>query len=306
MICHLTSSRVGPLFASVSLLALATSAAHAQWPRSEGGMNHILIDFDGTNVSAELDTETIPSPLPLRAFDETYEPPADVLNGKAYNDQYGWLADGIFSPPAGTAFWVETLDATPGLEVYEGGMRPMRDMHTYAPILGTDGSSLRWKWSGAMTHNWYAASEFGDYSARYVVYIGDEITGEPVDGYGSDVVSLNWIHTEDPTPFVVEAPVPGVAGTDNSITVRTGRTDVEGRTVLVAVGLGLGATGVPGCPGVVVEIADARRLGATTLDSAGIGTLDVFVVPAAAGRTVYVQAVDRIECTTSNVLCHTF
>lgn len=179
--------------AAVSFGAAAAALAGDAWPQSNGPMWHIMIDFDGSNinVTAPLNTE----PMPLVNYGEAYTAPADVLDGKMYNDEYGWLAGGIFTPPSETAIWILETSATEGLETYQGGMRPVRDTHTYAPIF-TD-IVTPWMWNGTMTHNWYAVASPGAYEASYEVYIGD-LTGVPLPQYGSDTVTLHW--SAIPTP----------------------------------------------------------------------------------------------------------
>ncbi|MFQ5423602.1 MAG: PEP-CTERM sorting domain-containing protein [Phycisphaerae bacterium] len=185
----------GLMIAAAWMLSGAPAVAGV-WPHNVGAMDHFLIDLQGTAI-----TVTPPNPggpLPLRTFGESYTPPADVLDGKGYNDQFGWLAGGIFSPPTGGAIWIRVLSQTPGLETYRGGMRPMTPMHTYNPIFGTAGSPLIWQWDGTMTHNWYAVAALGDYSASYEVYVGDAATGSPLPGYTSDTVSLAWQYVPEP------------------------------------------------------------------------------------------------------------
>jgi len=184
--------------------ALTISTAQAQvWPQNVGPMHHILINFDGTDIT--LDAPDLDEPLPLRNFGETLNPPANVLEGKAYNDQYGWLANGIFSPPSEpiqTAFWIRVVSQSPGLETYQGGMRPITPNHTFAPIFETDGAPDIWQWNGTMTHNWYAAAQPGDYTATYEVYVGD-LAGTPVSGFGSDTVTFTWRYVPEPAAAVL-------------------------------------------------------------------------------------------------------
>ncbi len=189
-------------FASTLAAGLALGGVDV-WPQANGPMSHILIDFDGTNISLSAPG----GPMTLADYGETHNNPADVLDGKAYNDQYGWLADGIFSPPANTGIFVELMSTTPGLEIYEGGMRPMRATHSYDPIFGTAGSDSSWMWGGAMTHNWVATTSFGDFSATFDVYIGDLSTGERLPGYGDDTVTLEWTRVPAPASVLSLAPV---------------------------------------------------------------------------------------------------
>ncbi|MCA9255808.1 MAG: hypothetical protein KDA33_09230, partial [Phycisphaerales bacterium] len=109
-----------------ALLLMTAGAARADvWPTLvPGGMKHILIGFDNNDVSLHLD-DGGDSPLTMMNFGNLHTAPADVLDGKGYNDQYGWLADGLISPPVDGAFWIRRVSAMPGLEVYEGGMRMM-------------------------------------------------------------------------------------------------------------------------------------------------------------------------------------
>ena len=185
--------------ASCAALALGVSAGTASaqtWPQVDGPMEHVMIAFDGTAVTSHAD---FASPPEMKNYGESYTPPADVLDGTFYSSQFGFLADGFISLDAGTAIWIEMTSATPGLEVYEGGMRMMRDMHTYAPIFGTDGSSATWKWNGMMHHPWFAATNPGNYSADFNIYIGDEITGAALSGYVPSTVTLEWVTVPAPT-----------------------------------------------------------------------------------------------------------
>ncbi|VAX40044.1 hypothetical protein MNBD_PLANCTO03-2202 [hydrothermal vent metagenome] len=65
-------------------------------------------------------------------------------------------------------------------------------------MLGTDGNNGPWQWGGTMTHNWYAAMAAGDYDTTYEVYVGDAATGQPLDGYTADQVTL--LFTAIPAP----------------------------------------------------------------------------------------------------------
>jgi hypothetical protein len=156
-------------------------------------MKHADITFDGTDLAVHVDN-TIDTPM-LRSLVEPNEfdptQPWSVLNYKAYNFQYGWNPGGFISLPSGSWIWIEQLSATPGLEVYQ---RPPATP-AYAPIFGTSGSPLRWRWSGAMTHNVYAVvpAELDKYEANYRVYLGDNTTGEPLPAYGSTDVTFHFL-----------------------------------------------------------------------------------------------------------------
>jgi hypothetical protein len=180
-----------------------SAAAEYVVPQMGGGqvgqgaapMKHADITFDGQNLNVQVDP-TVDTPL-LRALKEPYEFDPElawsVLGTKAYNFQYGWNPGGFITLPAGSWIWIEQLEATPGLEVYQ---RPPATP-SYAPIFGTAGSSLRWRWNGSMTHNVYAVQDptLELYEAAYRVYIADDTTGEPLLGYGAAEVTFRFAAT---------------------------------------------------------------------------------------------------------------
>ena len=125
-----------------------------------------------------------------------------ALDGKAYNHQYGWLAGtglvDLFAHFGSSGdIWIQRLDSTPGLETFETMMMP--GSGSYAPILGTEGSSNRWDWGHNMTHLAYAVEDpaLDMYSATYLVYVADT-SGEMLPGYASAEVTLHF--TADPVP----------------------------------------------------------------------------------------------------------
>ncbi len=186
---------------------MTSSAALADlWPQNVNGitsMKHVAVSLDGTNVVVHADLAD--SPLDLVNFGESYTAPANVLDGKAYNDQYGWIFEGFDVPESGDAIWIELESQTAGLETYEGGMRMMKASHTYAPLFGTDGSSNIWRFDRMMTHHWHAAALPGEYSATYNVYVGDEITGVENLAYTSTNVTLTWANVPEPTSVILLA-----------------------------------------------------------------------------------------------------
>ena len=188
--------------AVVPALALALPSSADVWPHTDGMMKHIMVGLENQMIMVHVEGDPYESLEMLRYPGESYTPPADVLNEKFYNSQYGWMADGFIGLPSGAGVFVSVVSSDAGLMVYEGGMRSMKHMHTYAPILGTDGSSPFWLWGGTMVHNWYAADAPGAYSATYSVYVGDAATGAPLDGYMPGQVTL-YFHA---------VPAPGTLG----------------------------------------------------------------------------------------------
>ncbi|RNC80318.1 MAG: hypothetical protein ED559_00430 [Phycisphaera sp.] len=181
------------LATTVSMFA-GVSAAQA--PNLGGAMLHILIEQDGDGLVLEYETP-VSGPIELFLYPgEMYNGAASVLDETYYSGRYGWLANGFFNLPAGSGVFVENLGTTAGLGVY--------DAFSYAPILGTDGSSDIWQWSGQMTHNWYSATEPGVYSASYRVYVGNATTQEPLAGWEPAEIMLEWF-----VPFDCVADVNG-------------------------------------------------------------------------------------------------
>jgi hypothetical protein len=184
---------------TVLTLCTSTQFVQATVPQSIGGMEHAEVFWDVQTESLSV-VNTAPT-LVMLNHGESYAPPADVLDGKGYNNQPGFLKGQAFAPPVGTEIWVEVLAISPGLETYEGGMRAMAANHTYAPILSSVGE--RWKWNGSMHHPWYAAAAFGDYSVDYRVYIGEASTGAPLAQYGADTTTFDLVYAPEPSGLVL-------------------------------------------------------------------------------------------------------
>lgn len=206
---------------AVLTLAAGTSAAAAQsLPQVAGEMKHIFITFDGSAIDVSVDNslpgDPAASPVELVGYagDAPYTGAAGVLDGRFYSARYGWLQNGFIDLDLDDngsnelSIWIEHTSSSPGLEVYEGGMRMMRGSHTYTPILGTDGSSDRWNWPVSMMHNWYAVDAVGFYEATYDVYIGDEF-GNRLPGFSSDSVTLAFSAIPSPaTPALLAGAIP--------------------------------------------------------------------------------------------------
>lgn len=174
-----------------------SAVAGVSLPNVAGPMEHIMLSFDNGVVDAHIDIDGSNPIVMNRYAGEVYNGAASVLDDTYYSSQYGWLADGFISLGSEEFMWVERVDSTEGLNVYEGGMRPMLAMHTYDAIQGTDGSDDAWMWSGMMTHNWYSADELGSYEATYRVFVGDA-DGNAYTQYTSDTVTLYF--NAVPTP----------------------------------------------------------------------------------------------------------
>lgn len=177
-------------------VSVCTAFVAAAVPQLGGPMRHLLVSQVGNDLVICYETSPFsgqcgdaPDPLLLQDYGETYNPPADVLNGTYYNAQYGWLPNGYFNPPPNSAVYIELLSQTPGLSHFDAG--------TFSPIFTTGGSSTIWKWDGSMTHHWTAVNTCGDYEAIFRVYFGDAVTGVPIPGYGDDEILLMWTVQRD-------------------------------------------------------------------------------------------------------------
>ncbi len=162
----------------------------------DAGASQLYAQVDDTYGTPEL------RPLdPGYAFDPLQ--PYGVLNGKAYNSQYGWNVGGLFALPPGTAIWVELVQCSPDLESYSGWGR----LASCTPLFGTAGSPRLWKWNGVMVHNTYAVlcPATDRFFAEYHVYLGDAETGSRTNylDLGDTTVRLEWtaVPVADPMTF---------------------------------------------------------------------------------------------------------
>lgn len=172
---------------AISTLAAISLAAPALAQNMGGPMKHVMVSRVGDALMVHVDPD-VDTPA-LRNYNETYDGDASVLDGAWYNAQYGWMAEGVWQPPAGATIWIEQIVGDHDLLAYA--------RHTFAPIFGTAGSPPRIAWNGAMMHNWYATTIPGDYHATYRVYFGDA-HGQPLAGYTPGEVTLAW--TSDVCP----------------------------------------------------------------------------------------------------------
>ena len=200
--------------ASLALAAVAADRASAAVPTLGGLMNHV-------NVGIEPITNPAPGEPTFRFVatmddfkpqgetmvppGETFDPPFDVLHGKAYNAQYGWLRSGRWGVPIGQTMVIEQFSASAGLETYEGGLGADAggtglidgSPHSLAPLFGTNGSASTWDWGTAnagltMTHHWVATQTPGPHFATYALYVRDDATGTLSTFYEPGTITLRW------------------------------------------------------------------------------------------------------------------
>jgi hypothetical protein len=183
----------------LSTVSFVACSALAQMPQMGGPMEHIMVHLHDNAIEAHVHAD---HPLVMQNYGHTYMGAAAALNGLNYNAQYGWMVDGFWSPPTDSFLWIEQTSATPGLLAFSGGT--MMNQGTFAPIFGTDGSSARIQWNGAMLHNWYAAAAPGTYTATYSIYFGDA-QGNATAGYEAGSATLSWTVVPAPSGAVVLA-----------------------------------------------------------------------------------------------------
>jgi hypothetical protein len=108
------------------------------------------------------------------------------------------------------------------------------------------------------------------------------------------------------TPYLFEMsdPVPGIAGTQNTITI-TGLQ--PNQRVLLAYGTHEGAQKIrPSCPGGTLLIRDPQASPIVRADGNGVATITVNVPLSARGRTIHMQAIAPFECEISHTVMWVF
>ncbi|MCC6907314.1 MAG: right-handed parallel beta-helix repeat-containing protein [Phycisphaerales bacterium] len=129
--------------------------------------------------------------------------------------------------------------------------------------------------------------------------------GMPDAGYGLGALADMGCYEFQGTSsgFIAVHPRPGVAGRENQLQA-AGAT--PGNVVYFVYGFAAGSTGVPGCPGVNVEIANPRIAAQAAADGSGYASAIISISSAAAGRGIVLQAVDQDACGVSNVVGYRF
>ncbi|TWT73801.1 hypothetical protein Pla123a_36950 [Posidoniimonas polymericola] len=172
---------------------------------ANNGMKHALVAYAGDALSVHLDAPPASPVTMTSGVGKSYDALFDVLEGKHFNSQHGWLPDGVLVPPAGAEVWIKRTGATTPagaeLHVYEGGMGNAMASWTMNEIYAADGAI--WLWDRFMQHDLYVADLPGAYSVSFEVYLGDATTGDPLAGITPATTTFS---------FVVPAPEPAAAG----------------------------------------------------------------------------------------------
>ena len=107
-----------------------------------------------------------------------------------------------------------------------------------------------------------------------------------------------------PYRFELSNPVPGRAGTQNTITITGLQPD---QRLVLAYGTREGAQKIrPTCPGGTLLIRDPQTSPIVRADANGVATISVNVPQAARGRTIRMQAIAPFECEISHTVTWTF
>ncbi|MFG0329986.1 MAG: right-handed parallel beta-helix repeat-containing protein [Phycisphaerales bacterium] len=99
--------------------------------------------------------------------------------------------------------------------------------------------------------------------------------------------------------FVLFRPAPGLVARSNRIVAENAP---PGATVYFAWGLRGGSTTVPGCAGVTIDIESARLAGSAVADAGGAAVFELLAPLTARGASVLLQAVERENCRTTNLV----
>ncbi len=180
------------------------------------------------------------------------------------------------------------------------------------------GDSVQWDWVGMIPHSTTSAAGFAESWDSGVVGNGSTFsymftmqgiypyycTTHGFDvGDGTVTGMSGYVSVFSGPDFELLGPVPGTAGKINQFAAGGA---LPGSRVFFVYSLRTGSTGVPGCPGLSVDLRGPEVFASVTSDAAGFVSLEVFVPGAAAGRTVYFQAVDLDGCQVSNLVTHAF
>lgn len=135
---------------------------------------------------------------------------------------------------------------------------------------------------GNVGDRWYTMDEFNNIQDQEWAF---ELWGESVD------------------TFSLSRPVPGRAGETNRLQAQDATPNAA---LALAVGLRDGATDIPNCPGVQVQISNAVLGGTARADATGTAIFTGFVPASAQGRRVLFQAFSPADCRISNLVEWTF
>ncbi len=182
--------------------AFAATPPMPPWTNGDGnpannGMKHALVSPPDSSGALSVHQQVPPAtPVTMMSgHGVDFDPLFDVLEGRYFNSQYGWLPEGILVPPTGSGVWIKRtgLIAPAGatLKVYEGGTGGAMSSWTMNEIYAADGDA--WLWDRVMQHDLYVADLPGAYGMSFEVYLGDATTGLPTAGYTPGTTTFEFI-----------------------------------------------------------------------------------------------------------------
>src|SRR5262245_31190203 len=141
-------------------------------------------------------------------------------------------------------------------------------------------------------------------------------------GPGSDIIAFWAIfeqHCEGAAPaafgeirlnasvdLTLTDPAPGLAGTANIMSVDGATPGASIVFVVETYQSQPGFTDIPACPEATVAMRQPQLAGSSVADPNGQASLERFVPGTASGKTVLLQAVEKLSCAVSNLVIHTF
>ncbi|MCC6907092.1 MAG: hypothetical protein IT430_04050 [Phycisphaerales bacterium] len=140
------------------------------------------------------------------------------------------------------------------------------------------------------------------------IYVYDLVAGVFLDPLTTPVQRLNVMCGAAWAPsfmdrLLVSEPNPGLVGRSNRFHV-VGAAPMS--TVHLLLSRSLGATGLPGCSGSVIELAGPRIIGSAMTDADGVARIGIYVPTQAFDIPVLLQLVDPANCEVSNLTFFTF
>ncbi|MBL1217906.1 MAG: hypothetical protein D8M59_10475 [Planctomycetes bacterium] len=106
-----------------------------------------------------------------------------------------------------------------------------------------------------------------------------------------------------PSDLEIEAPVPALAGAENTLTARW---HTPGDRIYFAWGTEVGAVNVPRCQGLVADLKNAQMIDSAIVGADGIASISFMAPVAALDRSIWFQAFEIGSCTKSRFAPVTF
>lgn len=204
-------------FVTAALPVSATILATLPTPVDQGGMIHINVSLQGSNLVAlpEAGTPVI-QPLSnwkpgdsLDVASPWYSTLDPAQAAGLFNSRFGLLIDaGATDPlPSGSKIMVGWVSGTAGLEAYRWRNSPAPQL--FEGIMGTGGSSSSWDWSSVshgMMHPLFTmpAGSSGSATATLSFTLVDA-SNIPLAGYNPTEATVNFSVVPEPSALVLSA-----------------------------------------------------------------------------------------------------